>query len=190
MISKLNDKGDKNNMKIIVGLGNVGKEYEKTRHNVGFMAIDHLSKQYSISKVKEMKKCTVLEGVLNRKRVILVKPTTFMNLSSAAIVEIKNWYKVENKNVLVIYDDIDIKLGDVRYRLEGSAGTHNGMKDILANLKTNELARIRIGIENRGEVPIPLRDYVLGKFNKDELNILEKEIFSEIDEKVLEFLDK
>lgn len=183
-------KGNINNMKIIVGLGNIGKEYEKTRHNVGFIMVDKISKKYGITISKKMKKCELGEGTINGKKVVLVKPTTFMNLSSAAIVEIKNWYKVENDDVLIIYDDIDIAIGDVRYREDGSAGTHNGMKDILSNLKTNQLSRIRIGIENRKGLPIPIADYVLSNFTKDELNMIETDIFTEIDEKISEFVDK
>ncbi len=177
-------------MKVIIGLGNIGKEYEITRHNVGFMAVDKLSEKYGIIVSKKMKKCILGEGNINGNKVALVKPTTFMNLSSAAVVEIKNWYKIEDKDILIIYDDIDIGLGDLRYREEGSAGTHNGMKDILANLKTNQIARIRIGVENRKGLPIPLVDYVLSKFSKDEINMLEKDIFNKTDEKVIEFLDK
>lgn len=189
-LRKMGNKGSDKKMKIIVGLGNIGKEYEKTRHNVGFIVVDKLAEKYGISSNKKMKKSTVLEGSINNKKVVIVKPTTFMNLSSAAIVEIKNWYKVENSDILVIYDDVDINFGDIRYREEGSAGTHNGMKDILATLKTNQLARVRVGIENRNGVPIPIIDYVLSSFTKDEMRMLETDIFTKIDEKVVEFLDK
>ena len=111
-----------------------------------------------------------------------------MNLSGEAIVEIMNWYKIDAKDILVIYDDIDIPLGEVRYRLKGSSGTHNGMRNIIENIKTEEFARIRIGMENRCGLPIPLIDYVLQKFSKNELEIINKEIMPIVEENVLNFL--
>ena len=113
-----------------------------------------------------------------------------MNLSGEAIVEIMNWYKITPEDILVIYDDVDLKLGTIRYREKGSAGTHNGMKNIIANIKTEEFARVRIGIENRGEIPIPLMDYVLQKFSKEELNEIKEQIVPQVEENVLNFLTK
>ena len=111
-----------------------------------------------------------------------------MNLSGEAIVEIMNWYKITPEDILVIYDDVDLKFGDIRYREKGSSGTHNGMRNIIANIKTEEFARIRIGIENREGLPIPLMDYVLQKFSKEELEKLKSEIMKDIEVKILEFL--
>ena len=175
-------------MKCIIGLGNIGKEYENTRHNLGFMAIDYLTKKYNISLDKKRKKSIYGEGIINGQKVSVVKPTTFMNLSGEAIAEILNWYKLDIKDILVIYDDVDIPLGDVRYRLKGSSGTHNGMRNIIETIKTEEFARIRIGMENRCGLPIPLIDYVLQKFSKEELEKIEKEIMPVVEENVLNFL--
>lgn len=177
-------------MKCIIGLGNIGKEYENTRHNIGFAMLDRIAKKYGINIDKKMKKYVYGEGVINGEKVCLVKPTTFMNLSGEAIVELMNWYKIEPKDIVVIYDDIDILFGDVRYRLNGSAGTHNGMRNIIAMIKTEEFARIRAGIENRNGVPIPLVDYVLQRMSKEELEKVDSEIASIVEENVIKFLTK
>ena len=177
-------------MKCIIGLGNIGKEYENTRHNSGFMALEEIAKKYNIAMDKKKKKCIYGEVTINGKKVSFVKPTTYMNLSGEAIVEIMNWYKITPEDILVIYDDVDLKLGTIRYREKGSAGTHNGMKNIIANIKTEEFARVRIGIENRGEIPIPLMDYVLQKFSKEELNEIKEQIVPQVEENVLNFLTK
>ncbi len=177
-------------MKCIIGLGNIGKEYENTRHNCGFIAVDNIAERYNITLDKKKKKSIYGEGIINGEKVSIIKPTTFMNLSGEAIIEIMNWYKIETKDVLVVYDDVDLKLGQVRYREKGSSGTHNGMRNIIANLKTENFARIRIGIENRGELPIPLVDYVLQKFNKDEIQTINKEILPQVQENLLKFLTK
>lgn len=177
-------------MKCIIGLGNIGKEYENTRHNSGFIMLDKIAEKYNISLDKKKKKCIYGEGHINGQKIALVKPTTFMNLSGEAIVEIMNWYKVELKDILVIYDDIDLNFGQIRYKEKGSSGTHNGMRNIIQNLKSEEFARVRVGIENRGEVPIPLIDYVLQKFSKDELKDLEDKIAIQVEENVLNFLTK
>lgn len=177
-------------MKCIIGLGNIGKEYGNTRHNSGFIVVDELAKKYSIDISKKNKKSMYGEGNINGQKVIIVKPTTYMNLSGEAIVEIMNWYKITPKEILVIYDDIDLKFGDVRYREKGSSGTHNGMRNIIENIKTEEFARLRIGIENRAGVPIPLIDYVLQRFSKDELNEIKEKIILQVEENVLNFLTK
>lgn len=177
-------------MKCIIGLGNIGKEYENTRHNSGFIMLDKIANKYNITIDKKKKKCIYGEGHINGQKVALVKPTTFMNLSGEAIVEIMNWYKVELKDILIIYDDIDLNFGQIRYKEKGSSGTHNGMRNIIQNLKSEEFARVRVGIENRGDVPIPLIDYVLQKFSKDELKDLEDKIAIQVEENVLNFLTK
>ena len=175
-------------MKCIFGLGNVGKEYENTRHNLGFIAIDYIAQKYNIKLDKKKKKCIYGEGIINGQKVSLIKPTTYMNLSGEAVVEILNWYKIEKEDVLVIYDDVDLPLGNVRYRTKGSAGTHNGMKNIILNIKTEEFKRLRIGMENRQNLNIPLMDYVLQKFSKEELNKLQDEIMPVVEENILNFL--
>lgn len=177
-------------MKCIIGLGNIGKEYENTRHNSGFMAIDKLALKYNINIDKKKKKYIYGEGIINGNKVVFIKPTTFMNLSGEAIVELMNWYKIDTSDILVIFDDIDLKFGQVRYREKGSSGTHNGMRNIIANIKSEVFARIKIGIENRGDKPIPLVDYVLQRFSKEEIENFNDEIYTQVEENVLNFLTK
>jgi len=177
-------------MKCIIGLGNVGKEYENTRHNSGFIALEEIAKKYNIVLDKKKKKCIYGEGIINGEKVSFIKPTTYMNLSGEAIIEMLNWYKITPEDIIVIYDDVDLKLGTIRYREKGSAGTHNGMRNIIANLKTEEFSRIRIGIENRGGVPISLMDYVLQRFSKEELIVIKEQIVPQAEENVINFLTK
>ena len=174
-------------MKIIVGLGNIGKEYENTRHNVGFMFVDYYIKEVLKKELDYKKRDNYyyLETKVNDEKVVFIKPTTFMNLSGEAIVKAKKWYKAEDETITVVYDDVDLDLGTFRYREIGSAGTHNGMRNILSILKTEELKRFRIGIENRENKNIPLMDYVLTKFKQDELDVLYNQAFKGIAEKML-----
>ena len=175
-------------MKLVVGLGNLGKEYNLTRHNVGFMFVDYIAKKNNIDICKEKTKYIYGEGIINGEKVSIIKPNTYMNLSGEAIVQAKNWYKVENDNIIVVYDDVDIPLGDVRYREFGSAGTHNGMRNIVENLSTQDIHRIRIGIENRDNKNQDLANYVLAKFKKEEIELLEKSSFEEAEKKLSEYL--
>lgn len=177
-------------MKLIVGLGNIGKEYENTRHNVGFMFVDNFVREILKEKVEYKKRDNYyyLETRYKDEKVIIIKPTTYMNLSGEAILKVKKWYKLDNKDILVVYDDVDLKLGTFRYRENGSAGTHNGMRNILGALKTEELRRLRIGIENRENRNIPLMDFVLGKFTDSELEVLYNISFKEATEKIVYYL--
>lgn len=177
-------------MKIIVGLGNVGKEYEGTRHNVGFMFVDYFVSKSLKEELNYKKRDNYyyLETKINDDKIVIIKPTTFMNLSGEAISKAKKWYKIEDEDIVVVYDDVDLDLGNIRYREIGSAGTHNGMKNILSILKTEELKRLRIGIENRDNKNIPLMDYVLGKFSKEELNKLYEVTFKEVADKLIEII--
>ena len=177
-------------MKCIIGLGNIGKEYDSTRHNIGFMSLDNLCNKYNVKIDKKLKKCIYGEKEIDGEKIVFVKPTTFMNLSGEAIQEILNWYKLNAKDILIIYDDVDIELGNIRYREKGSSGTHNGMRNIIGILKTEEFSRVRVGIENRKGVPIPLMDYVLQKFNKEELEILNTIVMDKVEECVNNFLTK
>lgn len=152
---------------IIAGLGNPGKKYDNTRHNVGFIAIDILSAKYGI-KVNRLKhKALIGDGIVKGKRVLLVKPQTFMNLSGESIYEIVEWYKLPLEKLIVIYDDADLPAGSLRIRPKGSSGTHNGMKSIIYQLQSDEFPRIRIGI---GKAPEgwDLADYVLSKISADD----------------------
>lgn len=139
-----NKKG--NRMYIIVGLGNPGKKYENTRHNMGFLAIDVLSDKYDIKVNKIKFKSLVGEGTIAGEKVMLVKPQTYMNLSGEAVREVMAFYKAEPQDLIVIYDDIDIPEGTVRLRKKGSSGTHNGMRNILYHIRTENFPRIRVGI--------------------------------------------
>ncbi len=157
-------------MYIIVGLGNPGKKYENTRHNIGFITVDYLAARHNIKVNKIKHKALIGEGHIDGNKVMIVKPQTFMNLSGRSIREIMAYYKEDIQNLIVIYDDIDIEAGTIRIRKKGSAGTHNGMRSIIYELMTDDFPRIRIGI-GRDE-NIQLRDYVLENFRKEEIKIM------------------
>jgi PTH1 family peptidyl-tRNA hydrolase len=167
-------------MYVIAGLGNPTKEYENTRHNIGFMAIDYLADKYGISLLECKHKALMGKGVINGNKVVLVKPLTYMNLSGEAIRSIIDYYKVdETEELIVIYDDISLDVGQLRIRKKGSAGGHNGIKNIIAHLGHDTFKRIKIGV---GEKPkgYDLADYVLGHFTGDELKIM-NESFKDVD---------
>ena len=151
-------------MKLFVGLGNPGSKYERTRHNAGFMVIDALSKEWNIELTDEKKfKGQIGRGVVKGEKVILLKPTTFMNLSGESV-----------RAVMDFYDDLDLPHGKIRLRLKGSAGGHNGIKSLIAHVKTQEFKRIRVGIDRHPKIPVV--DYVLGKFTEDELALVNQAI--------------
>lgn len=160
-------------MYVIVGLGNPGKQYEHTRHNVGFDVIDFLAKEFDISVTKIKHKALIGAGRVNNKKVLLVKPQTYMNLSGETLVDIYNYYEVENENILVIYDDIDLDVGKIRIRKKGSAGTHNGMRSIIKCLGFNEFPRIRVGV-SRPQSGQDLASFVLSRFKADEKDDINK----------------
>jgi len=160
---------------LIIGLGNPGSRYDNTRHNVGFDTIDLLSDKYNIKVNKLKHKALTGDGVIEGKRVILVKPQTYMNLSGESVRDLVEWYKVPLSNTILIYDDIDIALGKIRVRPKGSSGTHNGMKSVIYQIQSEEFPRIRVGI---GKPPEgwDLVDYVLGKFSDEERKIVDESI--------------
>ena len=157
-------------MYIIVGLGNPGKKYENTRHNMGFLAIDRMAEEYGISVDKIKFKALVGEGRIAGQRVVLVKPQTYMNLSGESVQEIMHFYKEDIENLIVIYDDLDIAAGKIRVRKKGSAGTHNGMRNIVQMLSDDGFPRIRVGIGN--EKKGDLIDFVIGGVSKGEMELL------------------
>lgn len=159
-------------MYVIVGLGNPGKQYEHTRHNVGFDVIDILAKEYGISVTKIKHKALIGEGRVGSEKVILVKPQTYMNLSGETLIDIYNYYKVDSNNIVVIYDDIDLEVGKIRIRKKGSGGTHNGMRSILKCLGTNEFPRVRIGVSKPRQGQ-DLADFVLSRFRKEEADYIQ-----------------
>lgn len=161
-------------MYVIVGLGNPGKKYENTRHNMGFITIDKLAEKHNIRVDKLKFKSLIGDGIIAGQKVLLVKPQTFMNLSGEAVKSIKEYYKVADENLIVIYDDIDLETGMLRIRKFGSAGTHNGMRSVVSQIKTDQFPRIRLGIgnENKGD----LADFVTGGFTKKEVPALENAV--------------
>ncbi len=167
-------------MYIIAGLGNPTKEYENTRHNIGFMAVDALADKYGISFMESRHKALIGKGMINGNKVVLVKPLTYMNLSGEAVKSVIDYYKAdETEELIVIYDDISLDVGQLRIRKKGSAGGHNGIKNIIAHLGHDTFMRIKIGV---GEKPkgYDLADYVLGHFTKEELDIM-KESLEKVD---------
>lgn len=159
-------------MYIIAGLGNPGKQYEGTRHNIGWQVIDELAGKYNIRVTESKFKGLIGKGVIGGEKVILVKPLTFMNLSGECIREVTNFYKIdETSQLIVVADDISLDVGQIRMRKKGSAGGHNGLKNIIAHLGHENFMRIKMGV---GDKPagFDLADYVLGHFSKEEEKIL------------------
>lgn len=160
-------------MYVIAGLGNPGRQYEQTHHNMGFITIDYLAEKLGISVNKIKFKALTAETVYNGQKIVLLKPQTYMNLSGESIREIVQFYKLPPENLIVIYDDIDLDTGKIRIRAKGSAGTHNGMRNIVFQLQTDEFPRIRIGIRGGMSEKMQLRDFVTGGFTKEEVPLLE-----------------
>ena len=162
-------------MFLIVGLGNPGSEYNGTIHNIGFEAVDYIADKYNIELNRIKFKGIFGEGLINGKKVILLKPTTYMNLSGESIREVVNFYKISNEEIIVIYDDISLDVGRLRIREKGSHGGHNGIKSIIANLGTDVFPRVKIGV---GAPKGNLVSHVLGKFNEEEINVLRKTLIA------------
>lgn len=163
----------KASMKLIIGLGNPGKQYEKTRHNVGFDAIDELSNQLNISLDQLKFKGLFGMGFVGTEKILLLKPLTYMNLSGESIRAVMDFYDIDPEDILVIYDDLDLPVGKMRLRQKGSAGGHNGIKSTIAHLGTQEFNRIRIGVD-RPQNGMSVSNYVLGKFTADEQPFIEE----------------
>ena len=157
----------------IVGLGNPGRQYEETKHNVGFKVIDRLAEKYDIKVEKLKNRALVGDGTIRNKRVLLVKPQTYMNLSGESVREIVNFYKIPQERFVVIFDDISLAPGSVRIREKGSHGGHNGIRNIIDQMGTDQFYRIKVGV---GEKPSgwDLADYVLSKFNEDDLPAMDE----------------
>lgn len=158
-------------MKLIVGLGNPGKEYDRTRHNIGFDILNLLADKYNLT-FYENKKFNALETsfyLLNEK-IIFVKPLTFMNLSGDSVIKYMNYYDIDISNLLVIHDDLDMELGKIRIVFDSSSGGHNGIKSIINNLNSQKFVRLKIGISHNKN--INTKDYVLGKFNDSDWKTL------------------
>ncbi len=161
-------------MYIIVGLGNPKREYENTRHNVGFSCIDAIAEEHNIDVIECKHKALIGKGYIGTQKVILVKPQTFMNLSGESVREIIDYYKVDEKTQLIVmYDDVSLPVGQLRIRQKGSAGGHNGIKNIILHLGHDTFERIKVGV---GEKPpgYDLADYVLGHFSKEDKSVMEE----------------
>lgn len=158
-------------MKIIIGLGNPKREYAGTRHNVGFSVIYNISDRYNIKVDTKKHKALIGKGIIEGEKVILAMPETYMNLSGESVRELVDYYKCDESDIIVIYDDVSLDVGRIRIRKKGSAGGHNGIKNIISCLGTDVFTRIKIGV---GEKParMDLADYVLGKFTKDEQPVI------------------
>ena len=157
-------------MKIIVGLGNPGLKYEFTRHNTGFRIVDHLAREIE-TEFKKVKSyySLISRGIINDHKVILVKPQTFMNLSGRAVSKVVSYYKISFRDLLIVYDDLNLDLGQLRIRKEGSAGGHKGMESIMQYLHSEEIPRLRVGIGNPStNFNFDCVSYVLSNFNHDE----------------------
>jgi peptidyl-tRNA hydrolase, PTH1 family len=163
------------NLYIVIGLGNPGSKYDNTRHNVGFDTIDLLASKHGIKVSKLKHKALSGDGEIESKKVILVKPQTFMNLSGESVREIIEWYKVPLKNTILIYDDVDLSMGKIRIRPKGSSGTHNGMRSILYHVQSEDFPRIRIGI-GRPPEGWDMADFVLSRFSNEERKAVNESI--------------
>lgn len=158
-------------MKLIVGLGNPGREYVGTRHNVGFEVIEMLAKRHAFGVSKQAFRGAVYDGRFGDERVLLLRPLTYMNLSGDSVAEACRFHKIEPSDVIIISDDVALPRGRLRLRMKGSAGGHNGLANIIARLGTNEIARVRIGVGAGRQAD--LRDHVLGRFKGEEIPIIE-----------------
>lgn len=157
---------------IVVGLGNPGNQYIHTRHNTGFLAIDYICKKYGARVNKSAHKGLVGEARIADKRVLLLKPQTFMNLSGESVRAVLDYYKLSPKDVVVIYDDTSFDVGRLRVRNDGSAGGHNGIKSLIEHLGTSDFPRIKVGVGKKPHPDYDLASWVLGEFSKSDLETL------------------
>lgn len=167
-------------MRLLVGLGNPGREYALTRHNMGFMAVDEIVRRFSFTPWKKAFKGQVCSGEIEGEKVILLKPETYMNLSGKAVQEAVHFYKITAKEVIVLHDELDLPVGKIKVKVGGSPAGHNGLKSIDSHIGP-EYMRVRIGVDNNKQ--IPTADYVLGKPTQEDFKILEQE-FSQIADNV------
>ena len=161
-------------MKLIVGLGNIGREYENTRHNIGFMFLDYLEKDWGLEFREEKSfKGMVASKLIGGSKVCFLKPSTYMNLSGDSVRLLSDYYKIELEDILVIYDDMDLPVGESRYKKKGSSGGQKGMGDIILKLGTDKISRLKLGI-GKGDGPLRGKDYVLSRFSGEEQDAINK----------------
>lgn len=162
-------------MYFIVGLGNPGRQYENTRHNIGFLTIDYLANKHNIDVKKSKFKALYGQGEISGQKVMLIKPQTYMNNSGEAVRDFRNFYKFEEDKLIVIVDDIDIDFGKIRIKQKGSAGTHNGMKSIIYQLQYDTFPRIKVAVGKKPDY-MDLANFVLSGFSEKEVEIIREEI--------------
>jgi PTH1 family peptidyl-tRNA hydrolase len=160
-------------MKLVVGLGNPGPEYKRTRHNAGYRVVDKLASKLGWKWSERRSRAILASGTIGLEKVVLAKPITFMNLSGQAVGELVRWYKIQPEDVLVVYDELDLPVGKIRLRARGSAAGHNGLKDIIHHLHTTAFPRLRVGIGHPNSSQIKGKDHVLSIPNEDERILLE-----------------
>lgn len=168
-------------MYLIVGLGNKGKEYDNTRHNIGFKFIDELAKKYNVSISKKKLDGLYTEININNEKVLLLKPQLYMNLSGITVKKYMSFFKIPVENILIIQDDLDMEVGSLKLKTNSSSGGHNGIKNIEEQLQTNSIKRLKVGISNTKEDTI---EYVLGKFSKKD-----QEVIDSLTDKVVSILE-
>ena len=173
-------------MKLIVGLGNPGSKYDNTRHNIGFMVLDHFAKTYNIDfKLDSRFNAELAQSNINGEKVLLLKPHTFMNLSGESVIKVINYYGIDKEDLLVIHDDMAINFNKIIFKFNSSSGGQNGIKNIIKHLKSQEFLRIKFGILN--EYKKDANSFVLGKFNQDELQELNN-LYQLTDNMILDFI--
>lgn len=153
-------------MKMIIGLGNIGPQYKKTRHNTGFMVVDSFAEKNNLTFTTRKMEAKLASGFINGEKVLLVKPTTFMNESGRAVRPLMDFYKLTPEDIIVVHDDMDLPLGKIRLRQKGSAGGHNGIRSLISHVGTENFKRIRVGVDHPAKSTVV--DYVLGKFTKEQ----------------------
>ena len=173
-------------MKLVVGLGNPGKEYENTRHNIGYMFIDNYAKSKNVEINSEKFNGLYTKISINDEQIILLKPLSYMNLSGEVVRKYVDYFKIDVNDILIINDDLDMDVGRIRLRPSGSSGGHNGLKNIALNLNTENFKRLKIGISNNKN--IDTKNYVLGKFSKEEKEII-KSLFDTVNKIIDDYLE-
>ncbi len=175
-------------MFLLIGLGNFGKEYTKTRHNFGFMAIDYMIEQHSFNATGKKFSSEIFTGEIANKKIIALKPQTYMNLSGKAVLEAVQFYKIPTQNIIVLHDEIDLPLGTIRTKIGGGNAGHNGLKSIDSTIG-KEYWRIRLGVGRPQNAEFEIADYVLSKFTQEESFIVEKTI-KDLDKIIIELFSK
>jgi PTH1 family peptidyl-tRNA hydrolase len=166
-------KDDRLRMRIIVGIGNPGKKYSRTRHNVGFLVVEEIARRYEID-FREREKYRIGTGSIDGMDVLLIEPLLYMNNSGIAVKDILNRFNISSENLIVIHDDLDMEIGKIRIRRKGSSGGHKGVESIIQNLSTKDFPRLKIGIGREGDVSS--EDYVLSKFRKNEIPLIKSAV--------------